>query len=115
MPDTTSTATGPAGLPPLTAPDVLALAAIVQAAREGVRVVRVMPGDHNAAGQIVHGTARHIVTDEHAMFPGADVDIRTCMLRVTGGGIGADYFWPLPELVTAYQDSAFLVGVVDHT
>lgn len=91
--------------PPLNQFAVLALAAIVQAAHAGVKVTRLMPDDHPLAGQVITGTARHIVTDERALFPTERDDIRRCYLRVTGG-IG-DYFWPVSELAAEYQAATF--------
>lgn len=90
---------------PLTAPDVMALAAIVTAAHEGTRVGRLMPDGHPLVGEVVYGIARHIVTDDRALFPTVRDDVRDCSLRVTGD-IG-DYFWPLAELVGEYHDGTF--------
>lgn len=99
------------GRPPLTTSDVLALAAIVTAAREGAPVARIMPDGHPAAGEVVYGVARHIVTDEHAMLACGLDDVRDCYLRVTGGGIGLDHFWPVAELMSERRTGEFCVNV----
>lgn len=93
---------------PLTSPDTLALAAIILAAQDGVKVARVMPDDHPLAGETIYGIARHIVIDDSAIFPGRHDDIRACSLRVTSG---TDYFWPMSELVGEYQAATFCLNV----
>jgi len=95
---------------PLTTSAVLALAAIATAANRGARVGRLMPDWHPLAGAVVRGTARHLVTDERALFPNARDDIRACMLRVTGED-GMDHFWPLAELVAEYHDATFCTDI----
>lgn len=92
------------GRKPLTAQDVLALAAIVQAAHGGARVGRATE-DGAMAGPVQYGTARHIVTDERALFPTERDDIRDCYLWVTGGIV--EHFWSVEVLVAEYQAGTF--------
>lgn len=88
---------------PLTAADVISLAAIVEAARTEARVGRAV-----ASGDVLSGTARHIVTGTQGLLAGPGDDIRLCYLRVTSP-TGIEYFWPVSELVTAHQESTFVL------
>lgn len=113
MPDQTSPTTSPE-TSPLTRNTVLALAAIVTAAEQGTKVGRMMPDGHAMAGQVVYGTARHIVTDSRALLAGERDDIRACLLRVTTT-YGGEAFWPLSELVGEYIDGLFGTDVTIPT
>lgn len=92
---------------PLTAPDVLALAAIVQAAHGGARVGRATE-EGALAGPVQYGTARHIVLDERCLFPGPDTDIRDCELWVSCGI--SERFWPVALLVEEYHAGTFVIN-----
>lgn len=89
---------------PLTATEVVALAAIVSGAQRFARVSRDL-GD-----VVVTGTARHLVTDEEtAAFPDyRRDDVRDCLLRVTLS-TGFEAFWPVSELVVDYAAAMFVI------
>lgn len=89
---------------PLTAGDVIALHAIVDAAARGLTVARVA----DVPDGMVWGTARHLVTDESGRaFPHAGDDVRDCLLRVTLVS-GMEAFWPVAELVGDYHAAVFV-------
>lgn len=96
-----------AGHRPLTVPRALALAAVLDAAGRGARVARLLPG-----GEVVTGTARHLVTDERSLaFPGMGEDVRDCLLRVTGP-VG-EWFWPVAELAEQVLSGEFVPDYVE--
>lgn len=87
---------------PLTARDVVALAAIVRWAQDGAHVARL-----GEDGRMSEGTARHIVKspDDYG-FLSAGEDIRAGYLRVTLTS-GFDVAWPVGEMVTDYAAGVF--------
>lgn len=94
-----------AALSPLTRADVRALAAMDQAALDGTRVRRLLDD-----GNVAEGVARHFTVDERGAFPGDGDDVRACLFRVTGTGLGSEYFWPVSELVAEWWDRTFVIG-----
>jgi len=106
MPDTTTPDRAAHG--PLTESDVLALAAIINAAHDGSRVGRACE-EGALAGEVQYGTARHIVTDDRGYFLTGRDDVRDGYLRVTGGIV--EHFWPVTLLITEYQNRTFCTGV----
>lgn len=85
--------------------DALALGQIIDATHLGAPVARVC--DDHPDG-VIYGTARHIVVDERAGFPGSGNDVRDCLLRVTTSS-GFEAFWPVHELINEYQHGTFVL------
>lgn len=85
----------------LTKSDAVNLAAILAAAQGNRRVARLVDG------RVVEGEARSI-GDENGNFLSEEDDVRDGYLRVTGGVIGMDYFWPIKELMDETYMGTFI-------
>lgn len=89
---------------PLTIRDLVALGTILRAAQGVERVTRLVE-DGNAAGLLIHGTARSIGTaDGYLIRPNEDV--RDAYLRVTTDA-GLEVFWLVRDLMPAVEAGTF--------